>query len=88
MKTWGEVASTVTRTQCSEGLPKVLLEAAACERAIVATDVPGCREIVRNGDNGLLIPAKDPIALAEAIVTLLQAPDLRRRMGLSHKNPQ
>jgi glycosyltransferase involved in cell wall biosynthesis len=65
-----------------EGLPKVLLEAAACERAIVATDVPGCREIVRNGDNGLLIPAKDPAALAEGIVTLLQNPELRRRMGM------
>jgi len=53
-----------------EGLPRALLEAAACARALIATDVPGCREIVRDGDNGLLVPARDPSALADAILCL------------------
>jgi glycosyltransferase involved in cell wall biosynthesis len=46
-----------------EGVPKVLMEAAACGRAIVATDVPGCREIVRDEENGLLVPPRDSNAL-------------------------
>lgn len=64
-----------------EGLPKALLEAAACGRAIVATDVPGCREIVIDGENGLLVPARDAAALARALGTLLTDPALRERMG-------
>jgi glycosyltransferase involved in cell wall biosynthesis len=64
-----------------EGLPKVLIEAAASGRAIVATDVPGCREIVRHGENGLLVPARDPRALAEALRQLILDSSLRRRMG-------
>lgn len=64
-----------------EGLPKTLLEAAACGRPIVAADVPGCREIVRHGDNGLLVPARDAPALADALATLIGDPDMCRRMG-------
>lgn len=64
-----------------EGLPKALIEAAACGRPIVATDVPGCREIARHQDNALLVPAKDASALADALNTLLESPDLRARMG-------
>lgn len=64
-----------------EGLPKVLIEAAACGRAIVATDVPGCREIVHHGENGLLVPARDPRALAEALKQLINNSSLRQRMG-------
>lgn len=64
-----------------EGLPKALLEAAACQRALVATDVPGCREIVRHGHNGLLVPARDGKTLAEAIRRLLEDPALRRTMA-------
>ena len=60
-----------------EGVPKALIEAAASERAIVATDVPGCRDIVRHGTNGLLVPPKNPAALAEAIATLLNDAALR-----------
>lgn len=64
-----------------EGLPKSLLEAAACGRAIVASDVPGCREIAREGVNALLVPARDAPALALAIEKLSRDGDLRRRMG-------
>lgn len=64
-----------------EGLPKVLLEAMACGRAVVTTDAPGCRDCVRDGDNGLLVPVGDAGALAAAIRRLLDDPDLRRRMG-------
>lgn len=64
-----------------EGLPKVLIEAAACGRPIVATDVPGCREIVRHNENGLLVPAKNPQALAVALNRLLNDAALRESMG-------
>jgi glycosyltransferase involved in cell wall biosynthesis len=64
-----------------EGLPKSLLEAAACGRPIVATDVPGCREIARPGVNALLVPADDAPALAEAIDRLAGDADMRRRFG-------
>ena len=64
-----------------EGVPKVLLEAAASGRAIVAADVPGCREIVRPGINGILVPPRNPVALAAAIEELLRDPERRLRMG-------
>lgn len=64
-----------------EGLPKSLLEAAACGRPIVATDVPGCREIARDGVNALLVPPDDAPALAAAIRQLADDADLRRRFG-------
>ena len=58
-----------------------LLEAGACGRPLVATDVPGCREVVRQGVTGLLVPPDDPAALADAIETLSKAPDKRLRFG-------
>jgi len=64
-----------------EGLPKVLLEAAACGRPVVTTDVPGCRDIVIDGINGFLVPAKDHVSLAEAIHRLIESPDLRKKLG-------
>jgi glycosyltransferase involved in cell wall biosynthesis len=64
-----------------EGLPKALLEAAACGLPIVTTDAVGCREVVRNGGNGLLVPIGDAQALADALRTLIFDADLRRRMG-------
>jgi glycosyltransferase involved in cell wall biosynthesis len=64
-----------------EGVPKALIEAAAGGRAIVATDVPGCRDIVRHGTNGLLVPPKNPAALADAIDRLLKDAPLRAEMG-------
>ncbi|HEY1952406.1 MAG TPA: glycosyltransferase family 4 protein [Gemmatimonadaceae bacterium] len=64
-----------------EGLPKALLEGASTGRALVTTDVPGCREVVRNGDNGLLVPVGDADALARAIIRLLQVPTERHQMA-------
>ena len=64
-----------------EGLPKSLLEAASCARPIVATDVPGCREIVRPGENGILVPVRDARSLADALETLLRDRELRQAMG-------
>lgn len=64
-----------------EGLPKVLLEAAACGRAIVATDVPGCRDVVQDRINGILVPPKDSSALATAIAGLLSDQSTREAMG-------
>ena len=64
-----------------EGLPRLLLEAAACARPLVTTDWPGCREAVRPGVNGLLVPPRDATALAESLRTLIVDPDLRVRMG-------
>lgn len=64
-----------------EGLPLSLLEAAACGRPIIATDVPGCREIGRPGVNALLVPAQNAVALADAIEQLAGDAELRRRFG-------
>ena len=64
-----------------EGLPKILIEAASCGRPIVTTDVPGCREVVTDGENGFLVPAKDPEKLKEALMKLIADEDLRNTMG-------
>lgn len=64
-----------------EGLPKALIEAAAAGRPIVTTDVPGCREVVANGVQGLCVPPRDAHALAEALARLIADPVLRVRMG-------
>ncbi len=64
-----------------EGLPRTLLEAAACGRAIVTTDVPGCRTLVRDGVEGRLVPPGDAASLTEALLALLAGPDLVARMG-------
>jgi glycosyltransferase involved in cell wall biosynthesis len=58
-----------------------LIEGAASGRPLVASDVPGCREIVRHGENGLLVPPGDSKALANALRTLIEDPELRSRMG-------
>jgi glycosyltransferase involved in cell wall biosynthesis len=64
-----------------EGLPKGLIEAAACALPLVTTDVPGCREVVTDGIDGLLVPARDADSLAIAIARLLDDPVLARKLG-------
>jgi glycosyltransferase involved in cell wall biosynthesis len=64
-----------------EGIPKILIEAAACGRAIITTDHPGCREAVLDGQTGLLTAPKDVDALVAAIVKLVSSPSLRRKFG-------
>ncbi|MDX6769396.1 MAG: glycosyltransferase family 4 protein [Elusimicrobiota bacterium] len=64
-----------------EGVPKSLIEAAAAGRPIVTTDMPGCREVVLDGETGLLVAPRDADALARALKTLLRDPDMRLRMG-------
>lgn len=76
-------ATMVVLPSYREGLPKVLLEAAACGKPLIATDVPGCREIVRHGVTGLLVPPRDPAALAAAIDSLLRDSSLRTTMGVA-----
>ena len=64
-----------------EGLPMSLLEAAACGKAMIATDAPGCREIVLDKRTGILVPIENPPALAEAILTLANSDRLRKLYG-------
>lgn len=74
-------AGVVCLPSYREGLPKALVEAAACGRALVAADVPGCREIVQPGVNGLLVPPRDDAALADALQQLIEDPLRRQAMG-------
>lgn len=77
-----EGATLVVLPSYREGLPKVLLEAAACGKAIIATDVPGCRDIVQDEVNGVLVPPRDSSILAMSIANLLLDPHARETMGV------
>jgi glycosyltransferase involved in cell wall biosynthesis len=66
-----------------EGLPLSLMEAAACGRAMIASDVPGCREIVVHEQTGLLFPVDDAVAMADAMERLAKAPELRARYAIA-----
>lgn len=76
-------ANVVCLPSYREGLPKSLVEAAACGRAIVTTDVPGCRDAIIPGETGLLVQVRDPVSLANAIQKLVEDPELRKRMGVA-----
>jgi len=78
---WRRAAIAVLPSTYGEGVPKALLEAAACARPIIASDVPGCREIVRPGHTGLLVPPRDIQGLADAIAALAGDPMRRKAMG-------
>lgn len=71
-------ATAVVLPSYREGLPRSLLEAAAMERPLIASDVPGCRDVVEDGVNGFLCPARDSGALAEAMRRLLHLPRARQ----------
>lgn len=74
-------ATIVCLPSYREGLPKSLVEAAACGRAVVTTDVPGCRDAIELDVSGLLVPVKDAEALADALQRLIESPVLRQSMG-------
>lgn len=74
-------AHVVTLPSYAEGIPTVLLEAAACGKPLVATDAPGTRDVVLHGKNGVLVPVRDPPALAAALRLLAGDAALRARMG-------
>ncbi len=64
-----------------EGIPRTILEAMATGRAIITADTPGCRDTVTNGENGLLVPPRQPEKLAKAMEALLNEPELFTAMG-------
>lgn len=76
-----QACNIVTLPSMGEGLSTSLIEAAACARPIVTTDVQGCRDVVIDGINGFLVPPNDPKALADALERLANDADLRTRMG-------
>jgi len=78
---WREHHVALFLTSYREGIPRTLIEAAASGRPIITSDAVGCREVVRDGQEGLLVPVGDVAAAAQAIVTLAHDPDLRRRLG-------
>jgi len=81
---WRRAAIAVFPSTYGEGVPKALLEAAACARPIVAYDIAGCREVVRAGETGTLVPPGDVAALGEAIATLAGDPAARQQIGRAH----
>lgn len=80
---WRQHHLCILPSRGGEGLPRTILEAAACGRAILTTDVPGCRSFVRDGQDGRVVPAEDAAALAQALIQFAQSPVLAERMGES-----
>jgi glycosyltransferase involved in cell wall biosynthesis len=78
-------ADIVALPSYAEGTPRVLLEAGACGKPLIATDIAGCRGVVCDGENGILVPVRDVIALAEAIRTLASDQPLRERYGVTSR---
>ena len=78
---WARSDIAVLPAITREGMPRAVLEAAASGRPLIVTDVPGCRHFVRDGIEGLVVPASDPDRLADALATLAASPALRARMG-------
>jgi glycosyltransferase involved in cell wall biosynthesis len=74
-------ADIVVLPSYREGLPRSLLEAAAMEKPVITTDAVGCRDAVKHGRTGLMVPVKDPAALAEAMKEMIRNPEMRLFMG-------
>ena len=75
----------VFASKCNESCPLVILEAYACGKSVVATDVGGVRDIVREGVTGLVVPPDDPAEFANAVCTLLDSPELLKKMNIACK---
>jgi glycosyltransferase involved in cell wall biosynthesis len=80
-KVWREHHAALLLSYYREGLPRTLLEAAAAGRPIITSDAPGCRELVRHGQEGILVPPRDIETAAQALVELAGDPALRKRLG-------
>jgi len=78
-------ASVFVLPSYREGLPRSTQEAMSMAKPIITTDVPGCRETVVNGENGILVPAHDPEALAMAMERFIEAPLLIETMGAASR---
>lgn len=76
-----EAVQLVVLPSYREGLPKVLIEAAACGRAVVTTDVPGCRDAIEPSVTGVLVPVRNAVALADAMEALINDPGRCKVMG-------
>ena len=81
MAEWLSRADIACLPSYREGTPRFLLEAAAASLPIVTTDTPGCRETVIDGENGLLVPVRDAVAIANALAKLLGSGEMREKMG-------
>lgn len=81
IKSFIQKTDVVVLPSYHEGLPKILLEGASMAKPIITTDIPGCREIVTNGENGILIPARNEKKLAEAMYFMIEYPEKRVEMG-------
>ena len=78
---WAKADIAVVASRDREGLPRSLLEAAAAVCALVVTDIPGCRHVVEHDVHGLVVPPRNPEAIASAIARLAQDPKLRKKLG-------
>ena len=76
-------ATIVVLPSYREGFPKILVEAASCGRAIITTDVPGCRDAIEKDVTGLLVPVRNARILAKAVSELLSDPGLCKKMGVA-----
>jgi glycosyltransferase involved in cell wall biosynthesis len=74
-------SSLIVLPSYREGFPKVLMEAAACGRAIITTNVPGCKDAIIDNVTGILIPAKNPTAIAKAILKIFKKRTILKKMG-------
>jgi glycosyltransferase involved in cell wall biosynthesis len=83
---WAAHHAAVLPSRGGEGLPRTLLEAAACGRALLTTDVPGCRDFTRDGLDGYVVPPDDPAALTQAMLCLANDPALVAAMGTSARS--
>ena len=78
---WGTTDIAVMAPRTGEGMPRAMLEAAACGRPLVVSDVPGCRHFVRPGIEGLVVPPGNAKALADALARLIKDRELRHQAG-------
>lgn len=73
----------VTAPSYREGMPRLPMEAGLMKKPVVATDIRGCREVVKNGETGILVPLKDSKALAKAIIYMFEHPEEAQQMGMN-----